>query len=84
MLLKFTNYLGCVVGFREENSSPIKKKNLFSRPEYLIFTSNLLKNLSLKDTVCPNVEYEGSWLALWQSRSDGMGTSWAASHSHSE
>jgi len=41
MLLKFTNYWGCVAGFREENSSPIKKKKLFSRPEYVIFTSNL-------------------------------------------
>ena len=80
MLLKFTNYLGCVAGFREENSSPIKKKKkLFSRPEYVIFTSNLYekkKNFILKDAVCPNVEYECSWLALWwQSRSNGMGTS---------
>lgn len=79
MLLKFTNYWGCVAGFREENSSPIKKKKLFSRPEYVIFTSNLYEkknNFILKDAVCPNVEYECSWLAFWwQSRSNGMGTS---------
>ena len=58
----------------------LKKKKLFSRPEYVIFTSNLYekkkKNFILKDAVCPNVEYECSWLALWwQSRSNGMGTS---------
>ena len=80
MLLKFTNYLGCVAGFREENSSPIKKKKNFSQDLNMLFLQVIYmkkkKNFILKDAVCPNVEYECSWLALWwQSRSNGMGTS---------